>query len=457
MQKASVVVKLWLAFTVLILIVLVPLELALGGLLTNFYTTQVTDPLVYHTQQLAQMLSTGPEALTVAPMMGRMVGGEVLVLDQRGAAVAFPGASRLAAPAEAVEAARRGQPFSGQVTIKEVGIAFVTSAPIRTVAGSVVLVAPAGPMQQSLALARRYLWLAGAGTLLLGTGLALMLARSLLRPVIAIEEATTEIARGNFATRIAVQTYDEIGKLATSVNQMTAQLESFEQRRREFLANVAHELRTPLSYIRGYSQAVVERVVPPNDRDRYLQIVQEESIRLGRLVDDLMDLAQMDEGQLSLDLQPLDVRIPIEQAIATLLPQAAQKQVTIHAERLDGLPAVAADGGRVQQVVLNLLDNGLRHTPDGGSLTVSAVRRHQHISVAVKDTGTGIAPADLPLIFDRFHKRSSSGRGLGLAIVRSLVKAHGGEVGVTSEPGKGATFWFTLPIADPGGEADAPP
>lgn len=445
MRRISVVAKLWLAFTALILVVMVPLEIALGKLLTDFYNSQVTEPLLYHSRQLADLLAHDSDALAMAPMMGAMVGGEVLVLDRDGRAVDFSGASATAPPSQAVAAARTQKQFVGEVDLDR-GSFIVTAVPVAH-AGAVVILAPAAPVKQSLSLARRYLWLAGGATLLLGTGIALMLSRSLLRPVIAVEQATVQIARGDFSTRIDVESRDELGQLAGAVNQMTAQLEGYEKRRREFLANVAHELRTPLSYIRGYAQAVAEGLVRSDeDRDRYLHIVQEESVRLGRLVDDLMDLAQMEEGHLSFDLQPLDLAVPIDQAAAAIRPLAEEKGVHVEVSLPADLPHPLADGARIQQVVFNLLDNGLRHTPAGGRLSVGARREGGQVVVTVADTGEGIPPGELPLVFERFRKHHSHGRGLGLAIVRSIVRAHGGEVGVVSEPGRGAAFSFTLPV-----------
>jgi len=447
MRRVSVIAKLWLAFVGLILLVLVPLEFALGQLLTDFYSRQVREPLLYHSEQLAHTLANDPTALEMAPLMGHMVGGEVLVLDAQGKPIRFAGSSDIDPPAQAVAVVGGKSPFVGQVLLSDRGEYTLTAVPIPGGQGAVVLLAPAEPVQRSLSLARRYLWLAGGLTLLLGTVLALMLARSLLRPVIAIERATGAIAAGDFSTRVPVVSRDEIGQLASAVNQMTAQLEGYEKRRREFLANVAHELRTPLSYIRGYAQAVAEGLVKEaSERERYLRIVQEESVRLGRLVDDLMDLAQMEEGQLSFDLTVLDLHLPVGQAVATVLPRAEAKGVTVEAVLPERLPGLRGDGGRLQQVVVNLLDNSLRHTPPGGRVTVSARHEGESVLVSVADTGPGIDPEDLPLIFERFQKRHSEGRGLGLAIVRSIVRAHGGEVGVESKPGAGATFFFRLPV-----------
>lgn len=445
MRNLSVVAKLWLAFTVLLALALVPLELALHRLLNDFYRNQVTEPLLYHSNQLAEMLAMDPEALRLAPMIGQMVGGEVLVLGPDGRPLDFPGGSGATPPPPAVRAALAKVPFAGRVETPA-GETIVTAVPVPHHGGAVVLLAPAEPVRQSLDLARRYLWLAGGGTLLAGTGVALMLARSLLRPVIEMERATRQIARGDFSARVAVPSTDEIGQLAAAVNQMTAQLASFENRRREFLANVAHELRTPLSYIRGYTQALAEGLVPaPEERDRYLRLVHEESIRLGRLVDDLLDLAQVEEGQMTFDLAPLDVRVPVGQAVSTIAQQAEAQGLQVEVHLQPDLPQPVADGGRIQQVLLNLLDNALRHTPPGGVIAVSARAEPGAVLVSVANSGEGIEPEALPLIFERFHKRRSGGRGLGLAIARSIIRAHGGELGAESAPGAGATFWFRLP------------
>lgn len=443
----SLVFKLWLALTGLILLVMIPLEIGLHRLQADFYATQVTEPLLYHSNHLAHLLAADPGAIALAPAMGRMVGGEVLLVDADGLPVAFPGASSYPPPRTAATAALSGAAFAGQVNLGNAGTFIVTAVPIPGGGGAVLLLAPAEPLQRSLALARRYLWLAGTGTVALGTLLALLLARSLLQPLLAIERATRSIARGDFSTRVQAGARDETGRLAEAVNSMTAQLQAYENRRREFLANVAHELRTPLSYIRGYTQAIAEGLVTnPEEQVRYQRIVHEESLRIGRLVDDLMDLAQMEEGQLGLTPAPLDLRIPAEQAASLIRPQAEERGVQVEIQIPDGLPQPEADGGRIQQAIFNLLDNGLRHSERGGQLTVSAEAGPEWLTVRVTDTGQGIEPEALPLIFERFQRRHSTGRGLGLSIVRSIVRAHGGEVGVESQPGEGSTFWFRLPI-----------
>jgi len=446
MRNRSLIIKLWTAFVALVLFVLVPLELALNQVLVRFYASQVTDPLLYHSQQLATMLADDPEAIHLAPMMGQMVGGDVLVVDANGQPLHFEGASRLMVSSATIGEVLAGRAFVGNMTSPDGETYILTGVPVPT-GGGVMLMAPAEPVQQSLWVARRYLWLAGGVTLLLGTILALAFSRSLTRPVLAMEKATRAIARGDFSVRVPVSSGDEIGRLGAAVNQMSAQLSAFETRRREFLANVAHELRTPLSYIRGYTQALAEGLVSdPAERERYQRIVQDEAVRVGHLVDDLMDMAQMDEGQMAFDLIPLDLRVPVEQAAATVRPRAEEKGVSLEIDLPANLPQPQADGGRMQQVLFNLMDNALRHTPAGGRIRVTATAAADGVTLRIADTGEGIAPDLIPLVFERFQGRRAGGRGLGLAIVRSIIRAHGGEVGVESKPGEGSTFWFRLPV-----------
>ncbi|MBP2019365.1 signal transduction histidine kinase [Symbiobacterium terraclitae] len=446
MRNLNLVGKLWLSLSLLLLFVLIPLEYALDQVLERFYATQVTEPLLYHSRQLADMLAADEGAIVAAPMMAEMVGGEVVVLDEAGRPLEFVGASAVVPPEGTVQAVIAGRTFTGQLQTPEGRTFIVTGVPISGGGGGVLLLAPADPLRQSLQLARRYLWLASGITLLLGTGLALVMARSLTRPVLAMERATRSIATGDFSVRVAVDSTDEIGRLGQAINRMAAQLETYESNRREFLANVAHELRTPLSYIRGYTQALAEGIVTdPAEVRRYQQIVLDESIRVGRLVDDLMDLAQMGEGGMAFELIPLDLRVPVEQAALTVRPRAEEKGVRLAIDLPQPLPPVPADGGRIQQVVFNLLDNALRYTPAGGEIRVTAEAGVDAVTVRVRDTGEGIAPDLLPHVFDRFFGRRQGGRGLGLAVVRSIVRAHGGHVGAESRQGEGSTFWFRLP------------
>jgi signal transduction histidine kinase len=293
-------------------------------------------------------------------------------------------------------------------------------------------------------------------------GLALviagLLAWGLVRPLRGLTAAAEGIARGDLSQRVPIASKDEVGELAATFNRMATALERAEELRRNMTADVAHELRTPLSVIRGRLEGVLDGVYPATPE--HLQPILEAIELLTYLVEDLRLLAQAEAGQLSLQKRAVDVGDLLRDAQVNFEPQATDKGVTLGLDLPPGLPEVMADWHRVVQVLSNLLVNALRHTPEGGRVTLSATSlapsgggKQGAVKLTVADTGAGIPADDLPYVFDRFWRgeksrsRAGGGSGLGLAIARQLVELHGGMMGVESTPGKGAEFWFTLPAA----------
>ena len=280
----------------------------------------------------------------------------------------------------------------------------------------------------------------------------LALSARILRPVERLTAAAQRMEKGDLAVRVPVESEDEIGQLAHAFNAMAGSLASQEQLRRNMVGDVAHELRTPLTNLRGYLEAARDGLVAPDGA--LVDNLYEETMLLNRLVIDLQDLAQAEAGQLTLVRQPAALEGIVEQAVAILRPQAEAKGITLSDRSCRPLcPWWMSIATRVGQVLRNLLNNAVAHTPDGGEITVSARAMDQEVAVSVHDTGTGIAPEHLPYVFDRFYRadksraRQTGGAGLGLAIVKQLVVAHGGSISVESVPGQGSTFTFTLPIA----------
>jgi two-component system OmpR family sensor kinase/two-component system sensor histidine kinase BaeS len=247
-----------------------------------------------------------------------------------------------------------------------------------------------------------------------------------------------------------------LGELADSFNLMTEELARADNLRRNMTADVAHELRTPLSVIQGKIEGVLDGVYPA--AQEHLEPILEETKLLAHLVEDLRLLALAEAGQLGLEKQPLDVGDLLRDAQVNFGPQADDRGVTLALDLPADLPPVLADRRRVAQVVGNLLTNALRHTPQGGYVTLAAVLSPPlprgdkgEVAISVSDTGAGIPAEDMPYIFERFWRgdksrsRAGGGSGLGLAIAKQLVEMHGGSIGVESAPGEGATFRFTLP------------
>lgn len=276
----------------------------------------------------------------------------------------------------------------------------------------------------------------------------------ILRPVEFLTDAARRMERGDRSVRVAIESDDEIGQLAHAFNAMAGSLAQQEQLRRNMVSDVAHELRTPLTNLRGYLEAARDGLVPA---DRGLvDNLYEETMLLNRLVADLQELAQAEAGQLALLRQPAALPTIIEQAVAMFRPQADAKNLTLEMVLSPDLPLVDADPERVGQVLRNLLANALVYTPAGGRITITAEPRPGQVAVSVRDTGAGIPAEHLPYIFDRFYRadraraRQTGGAGLGLAIAKQIVLAHGGEIGVESRPGQGSAFTFTLPVATEG-------
>lgn len=227
-----------------------------------------------------------------------------------------------------------------------------------------------------------------------------------------------------------------------------------ERLRTEFVANVSHELRTPLTAISGFTETLLEGAGEDADtRQRFLSIMKAETDRLAQLINDLLDLSRIEFGRLKMNRRALDLCSLVADTVTRLSPRAQTAQVGLSADLPAMLPSVSGDADRLAQVLTNLVENGIKYTPAGGTVTVSARRAGGLVEVAVRDTGIGIDRSDLPRVFERFFRvdrgrsRASGGSGLGLAIVKHIVEAHGGRVWAESEKGKGSVFWFSLPIA----------
>jgi signal transduction histidine kinase len=283
--------------------------------------------------------------------------------------------------------------------------------------------------------------------------LTFVLSRRILAPVKALTRAARQFGKGDFSRRVESDDKGEFGELASSFNSMAEDLERTERLRRNMVADIAHELRTPLSNLSGYLEAIRDGLIQPDEAT--VASLSEEATALARLIDDLQEISISDAGELKLIFQPEDIGRLVKDTANCLQAKAAVKGLTLTADVPEDLPQANIDAHRIRQVLNNLLENAVVHTPGGGRINVTARQRTNRIYISVADTGEGIPAQDVPYIFERFYRvdksrsRATGGSGLGLTIARRLVEAHGGTIEVESQVGRGSVFTFDIPQAVP--------
>lgn len=300
---------------------------------------------------------------------------------------------------------------------------------------------------------------------LVAAACALLYTRSIVKPLTVITRAAEDMSRGRFGTRAAVTGVNEVRQLAGAFNVMSDKLAQVEENRREFVANVSHELRSPVTSIHGFVEGMLDGTIPPEERDQYLQVVSDETNRLKKLIADLLELSRMEKGVVALNLTDYDINETIRRVIIGRMNDMEQRGIELHLEFEREPCIVRADQDRIAQVVYNLVDNSLKFINDRGNLTITTALVHDKVSVVVTNDGAPILPEDRPHIFDRFYKADKahtvgkgSGTGLGLSICQRIVQQHGQTIRLLPTE-TGAAFEFTLDAGNrpmPLGEGENP-
>ncbi len=286
-------------------------------------------------------------------------------------------------------------------------------------------------------------------TILFALFLAIILSFNISRPIRELTRATHAMADGDLGQQVPVRSWDEIGELANSFNKMSAALARSFNLRKQMTADIAHELRTPVTLILGHAEGVKDRVLQPS-RENF-EIIREEAERLEHLISDLRTLSLADAGELFVDFQPVDLNAFMSDLQAHYLTLFNQKRITLDLELDPGSPRANLDPSRFSQVLNNILDNALRHTPEGGNVRLKTQSTGNWVQLSVADSGEGITPDEAVHIFDRFYRadesrnRNDGGSGLGLAIAKSIVEMHAGRIWAESEKGKGLKVIIELP------------
>ncbi len=386
----------------------------------------------------AKLLLVGPTGQVVEESAGKPVFGNRVIqlpegiFSETGPVVVeryFPGLRKDYLFATAPTALAKGQ-LGYLAAIKNI-------EPVRPVAGSLVA----------------YVALAGLIALALTMALAFYLSSAISRPVREVTEAAQRMAAGDYDQEVEVRGSDETAELAHDFNVMSERVRTAYELQRDFVGNVSHELRTPLTSIEGFSQALLDGVSrSPEEQRRSLEIINQESKRLNRLLGDLLLLSQIDAGELTAEKEPVDLVDMLRKLESMYSGRAESMGVTLRVDAPGRPLSLFTDSDRLERILTNLLDNALKYTGEGGTVALSAAAQDGFARISVADTGPGIPPEQLPLIFERFHRVDRSrakklgGSGLGLSICKELVETLGGTIRVQSLVGQGTTFTVTLPV-----------
>lgn len=450
--KNHIFLKLGIGIMILILAVLAPLSFSIHHFFERFYTNQVVSNLVARGQYVEKMLEVNgvdESSLNQTSAFGGTNSG-LVVIGKHNRVIFNSGV-----PLDNMLNTKLISKLQQKQTFHQIlGHWIVVGVPSHQKKWTgIFLYAPRQSLKDAI---ERFLGMiiwAGFGAILLGIGLTWAFSKAMVQPLLKMKETTESLSSGHFHHRVIVKGNDEIAQLGKAINDLSDELQRLQDSRKAFLSNVSHELRSPLSYIKGYSQALDEGMIKTKtDQEKFVKVIRKEAERMTRLVEDLFDLAQMDEGQLQLSKEVVNLDVIIQNMIETVKPQAEAKQIQVTYRPAISEPVVIGDAGRLSQVFFNLFDNAIRYAPDFGNITVITTVTRQDARVEISDNGDGIPSKQLPFIWDRFYRgdrsrsRKSGGTGLGLSIVKQIVEGHQGTVDLQSKKGMGTVLTVTIPL-----------
>lgn len=463
MIRNQIVIKLGATIIFLFLIVLVPVGFVIERIFSGFYYSEVreeNDKLSTHYTQVIAANNNYPEMVSMIEMMANFSNVNLYIIDRNGQVIAKTGVPYIEkgtyVPDQELRLLIAGKPIEKEYADPLLQKRYLVSGkPLffaNDFSGGVYVVAPVEQIDQSLQKVRAMLLLSGAGAFFLALGFTYVFSKQLSNPLIQMEKATRKIAKGDLNIRIEHPTKDEIGSLAQAINDLAFDLEKYRNSQREFFANISHELRTPMTYLEGYAKIIKDKLYQTEEeKEQYLNIIYEETIRLTRIVDDLFDLSKMEEGKISLTLEWVDVVEVMERAIYKTIWKAKEKGLELAYHYQEKIPLVYCDGHRMEQIFLNLIDNAIRYT-EQGMISIDMDQKGGDLKIRIEDTGIGIPESELPYVFDRFFRveksrsRQHGGSGLGLAIVKNLVEIQKGSIEIASNAGKGTCIELTFPF-----------
>ncbi|WP_138493560.1 sensor histidine kinase [Paenibacillus pinistramenti] len=448
--------QLGLVILIAFVVVISVLGLTIDRMFTNFYNSETRMEVDELTTHLTTM-SESPEMLSRETLLqfADFSNVSILLVNRQGKILAssrgYEFLDRTFIKAEDLQVLFSGKNIEQKYTDLKRNHYFIAARPVispgqKDIQAAVYVLASAQHMDESISAVRSVLLLAGIGAFLLAIGITWIIAHLLSRPLLQMQAATRRIAAGELETRLNINRDNEIGLLADSINHLAIELQRYRDTRQEFFANISHELRTPITYLEGYAQVLRNQLFETEEeKNRYLDIIHEEAIRLQHLVNDLFELAKMEEGKITLSLEWIDLSDIADHVAQKIKLKAANKKLSIETKINREIPLIYGDGLRIEQILLNLLENAVRYTEQGG-ITMELDQNTSYVFLSVEDTGIGIPEDELPYIFERFYRveksrsRLHGGTGLGLPIAKKLVELQGGELLVFSRLGQGTRF-----------------
>lgn len=461
----SIGFKLWAGMMALVIVVLILLWLFQIVFLESFYTRMRISDMKNEGSSIANLLYDGTKAEfennLEAFAFNNNLSVELLDLDRNSiyttGSTGFSGQipmQRNIARSEAFQDVLIGKEVMIPLTHPRFGNKFMLiGLPVKQsgqLSGVLLINMPLAPVDDTAFILKWQLFYITLILLAAALLLSFFLSRSFTRPIMEIKKVSETMVSGDFSARVKLKKQDEIGKLAETINYLGQQLAKIEQLRKDLIANISHELRTPLSIIRGYAETIRDVTGDaPEKREKQLGIIIEETERLSKIVDDILNLSQLQAGYFHLNKSRFPIKDVLDAVVKRydVLSEKTGVQIVLQDSNY---ALVEADEKRIEQVLYNLINNGINHTLPGGTVTVKAIDYMKVVRIEVSDTGSGIPEEDLPHIWDRYYKaekttdKSSMGTGLGLAIVKSVKEAQQAAYGVESKKAVGTTFWFEL-------------
>lgn len=447
-----IVLKLGGIMMCLILAVLLPLGFVADKIFTNFYYNQIQQEIRELSQKYANTVTSLDDEtmINMFKNLAYFTNKEIYITDASGKVIADTGIQVNPLSNNELSLLSIGESIQKNVEDRKTNNHYLGYGhPImfsNTFQGSFFVLAPVDDAHEPVHKIRDLLILSAVGAFFLALGFTFFLARKMSNPLLEMERATREIAKGNLDIRVNKLPNDELGSLGAAINDLAVETNQYRANRSELFANISHELRTPFSYLKGYANVLKNNLYETEkERQLYLTIIEDETERIMRLINDLFDLSKMEEGQIDLQMEAVDLAEIMETSVLKIWIELEKKGLTLVRDIDRDIPLIEADGNRLEQIFINLLTNAIRYT-EKGAIFLNVWSEKNKVYVTIEDTGIGIPEEDLPLIFERFHRveksrsRDFGGTGLGLAIVKNLVEIQHGTISVSSEINKGTKF-----------------